>query len=395
MTMPDGYESVATDSTSRGGLGESTWVRLRPHLSVVPCGPDRVILRSGLWSGQNFSLADEGKKGKLSSLVMRLQSGCTVGQLVAEFGEQSDADIQNLLRQLKDHLLLDVFARKPDRFQEGLQLASSFGARAGEELLTRVTSRRVVLWGLGGIGQRLAFQCARLRVGELVLVDDASFSLDESPYVTGVVEEAGLTRAAATARALSVAFPNLSVVEAPVDSLGRFLDPARTHLVVALEAPDIGRLRRANELALLSGTQWTAAVIDGTEVMVGPTFVPGQSACYACFELRLEGNLLDYDGYRAHRDQLLTVGCGPSRGHPAALLDLAAGYVGYDLFRLLALGHGLTQGRLIRLNATYGAVEQSDVLRLPRCPICGKPARSRPNTAVFTTLEQVAQELGV
>jgi len=156
----------------------------------------------------------------------------------------------------------------------------------------------------------------------------------------------------------------------------------------------LSRFREANRLALASGTMWTATVIDGTEAMIGPTFIPGQTACYTCFELRLEANLVEFDAYCRHRDFALREP-GQRTRHVGAVLDLTAGYLGYDLFRLLTLGHGLTQGRYIRLNFTYGATETNDVLRLPRCPECGKAASGRPNAALFYTLDTVVEEVGV
>ncbi len=367
---------------------------------MVPVDADRVLVRSGLWTGQSYTLSDDSKKGKLSLIMDRLSSGCTERQLVEAVGKELADDVHSLLDTLSSHLIIEAVPRgaaAPDGDAPGLSLTSSFGAQPGEDLLAKLSTRKLIVWGLGGVGSRVALQLAELGVASLTLVDSRPYSAEETPFaISAAASAAGGTQAAVLAEALSRAFPGTPVAAADEDKLEPLLGKGEgdRHLVVTAESPVLSRFHAANKLALASGITWTAATIDGTEAMIGPTFIPGQTACYTCFELRLEANLVEYDAYCHHRDFSLTVPGRPRR-HVGAVLDLAAGYLGYDLFRLLTLGHGLTQGRYIRLNLTYGAVELNDVLRLPRCPDCGKAASGRPNAALFYTLDKVVEEVGI
>jgi len=190
-------------------------LRIRPHFTLVPVDPDRVLVRSGLRTGQSFNLTDDSKKGKLSVLMDGLLRGSTEEQLVDAVGKEYASDVHALLEQLRSHLIIEVVPAGvsiPEGAASGLTLASSFGAQAGEDLLTKLSSRRLVLWGLGGIGSRIALQLAQLGVGSLTLVDSRPLSPADVPLATAEAASSDDgTRSDVLAKALGRLYPDTQI----------------------------------------------------------------------------------------------------------------------------------------------------------------------------------------
>ena len=138
-------------------------------------------------------------------------------------------------------------------------------------------------------------------------------------------------------------------------------------VVVAPDSDDVEALPRWNTAALASGTTWFQILpFDGDKRIVGPLYVPGQTACQQCF-LRRRHSTVDYS------DEFWALEATPSSFPAPAAFDLAAaGVAAALLVRWLVAADGRVPGR-------YYAFEPNDVIaltshqlyRVPRCSSCG------------------------
>ena len=70
-------------------------------------------------------------------------------------------------------------------------------------------------------------------------------------------------------------------------------------LIACQESEALHFFETINRLCLQSCTRWMRVSIEGTTAFLGPTLIPYQTACYNCYQRRVESNLPDYKDYSA------------------------------------------------------------------------------------------------
>ena len=126
-----------------------------------------------------------------------------------------------------------------------------------------------------------------------------------------------------------------------------------------------------NRLALASGTPWLLCRPVGTEVWVGPLFVPGRSGCWACMAHRLEQN-------RPVETYLRTQGMGGVASEAVvalpATMHLALALLGTLVSRVVATGDDSRLCGIIQAFDTRRSRGSTHrVVRRPQCAVCGTP----------------------
>ena len=142
--------------------------------------------------------------------------------------------------------------------------------------------------------------------------------------------------------------------------------PARGLTVVAPEPAELPRLAEWNRRALDAGARWLQVLpFDGRFAAVGPVFVPGETACHLCFELRRDSTIAP-----------IREAAGGHRPSAAALDAVLAGLAALVALRWLAAGDRDEAGTLIAVElAPELRCTRHFVYRVPRCPACSPAAR--------------------
>lgn len=159
---------------------------------------------------------------------------------------------------------------------------------------------------------------------------------------------------------------------AALESLGLRLGDDGRHWVVLTDDYLQDGLDAFNRTALAQNRSWLLVRPVGTELWLGPLFVPGQTGCWACLAHRLGG----------HRkvERYLQEKTGRARPLPTALAALpstqqaAFALAATEIAKWIAgAGSQPLSGRVITLN-TLSLEQQAHVLvRRPQCPRCGDP----------------------
>ncbi|MFF5207635.1 TOMM precursor leader peptide-binding protein [Streptosporangium sp. NPDC000396] len=332
-------------------MQQSKNIRIKPSFSVVAHDADTVELRHGVWNVRSYTLTDHARTGRLYGLLSGLD-GSTGRAEVAKANGVTRAEIEALV----DHLdQLGVIARGPETALDAY--IESTGAYVAE-----TPAPPVVVLG----GAALADATARV--------------LD--PSAPAGVEVAGEDDP------LHRALLEADLVELE-DGLAfeRFVErfePWRGKLLVHVaEEPHPLRLSVLNRVALALRTPWIQAAVDGPMVMIGPSFFPPTSACFACFETRVLMNLRESAGYQRYKDALvrqsIRVGRPPTLD---ALRALVAGHVGLEALNLALTGSTTTLGKVLGIYVPTMEIAYSEVLRLPGCRACG-PVVEREATELY------------
>jgi bacteriocin biosynthesis cyclodehydratase domain-containing protein len=239
----------------------------------------------------------------------------------------------------------------------------------GNEFQERLLAARVCVVGSGALASNVVRNLCLVGVGHLRIaaggtVDDALIA--RGGWYRG--DQVAASRHAALAEQAGALRPDLTIEThelGPEAAAGEAV--ADAHLVIlaedTFEPATYGSVDRACQQ---QGTQWTSVRRLGTEVEVGPTVVPGQTACFRCYEQRRAGN---------DRGGRLT------GNMPAAWFNLAVGaeWVVLEGVKLLTgFGEATSVGRVLVFDPLGMTLAQHRVLRLPDCPRCHATADAPP-----------------
>ena len=149
---------------------------------------------------------------------------------------------------------------------------------------------------------------------------------------------------------------------------------AADYVLVCMDSPAPGLLDAVNSAALRHGWPWIAGRIESGAGMIGPAVIPGQTACYRCFELRRLANLS-----RPDRGQAVLTTPANNAAAPAPLATAVAGLLVLEAIRLISrLALPQTMGAILILDFFAAGISSHRVLRLPNCPDCGYGRRRLP-----------------
>ena len=143
-------------------------------------------------------------------------------------------------------------------------------------------------------------------------------------------------------------------------------------VLVSLDSPSPAVLETVNSASLKGGWPWIPGRIELGVGMIGPTVIPGQSACYRCFELRRQANLTSQPASHPAAEGDAAAAAGPLAACVGSLLALEA----------VRLVSGFAQpqsiGRIMLLDFFAPEISSRRILRLPNCPDCGYGSRRLP-----------------
>jgi len=157
--------------------------------------------------------------------------------------------------------------------------------------------------------------------------------------------------------------------------------------VVLLDGPILFYpwLEAFNAAALETNTPWTSvALLDGEEIHIGPTVMPGVTACYKCFELRYKSNLIYLEQYNAMEAYFHAGNPTIDFGLLLPVPEIAASFTALEVLRILTPQTvAKTTGKLMVFSVADFTCKFHPVLKLPRCPSCS-PVRNQPRQRVWS-----------
>jgi bacteriocin biosynthesis cyclodehydratase domain-containing protein len=315
-----------------------------PYVTVIRCTDDEVLVRHGSRSRYSRVLRDDDRRRLLGPLLGSFEQPRSRKDAASAFADLAPED---QVGELVDQLTAD-----------GILIAESSGtfeiyrSVVGGRPLRALDRTSVGIVGLGATGRQLAAQLAELGVGRLVgLATGAGGASGRHSWPPGVEQLAG------------------SLDDVPdEDVLLTLLDDTDV-VVLTLDGFRPALLHRLNRAAVAAGRSWLPVYADGSEVIIGPLVVPGESACYNEHEIQHEASRALRREYQLYSEEL---GRAPGDGPPllAPYAAIAASWAAIGLTALLTDGTSFLVGRAVRVDFERLEVTSEHVLRLPRCPVC-------------------------
>ncbi|MGQ0535143.1 MAG: TOMM precursor leader peptide-binding protein [Methanobacteriota archaeon] len=360
-------KSVTTVAKTEAPADAKTWI-VNPNLRVLPVTDDEVIIVHGMRSPLNHHLVDEKLTGVLAKALSRFESPVAPETVLSEFSAHRD-DLAPLFADLQEAGIL---------VPAGLETISAFyRVQTGRD--STLAAKKVAILGAGPLGARIAASLARVRVGEVRLVDGRPAPSEEivrsympfpgernghhdiADVVKAGLDEVGLGRSVTVRKAALTA----------EEEVRNAVDGA-DFIVVALDRYQPLALQIVNRVSLAKKKPFLLVLADGSLAMVGPMFVPPRTSCYLCFEHHYEAALMIHPPHKAYKTLIGTEEPTGFIGPPPVppILDTLAGLAAYHATQFLLRGVSALENRVNVHDFERLIVDLQDVFRLPRCPAC-------------------------
>lgn len=162
-------------------------------------------------------------------------------------------------------------------------------------------------------------------------------------------------------------------------------------LVTCLDGEDLASLEATNKAILAHQWPWFPCRWIGGQFHIGPAIIPYRTSCLACYYTRQLGAVEHFEEFSAYCRYLMVERSYKPWGHPPWLTRCAAGWVVWEMARILLRQRHAQQlhpmltsplyGRLLIWDPLTYKIEQVNILRLPNCRACGQPVPQtvRPN----------------
>jgi bacteriocin biosynthesis cyclodehydratase domain-containing protein len=345
--------------------------RLRPSIELFFARDGDVYLLRPGGEGEHVVRAPGDDDRALLRRLAREPVAAPPGSAVAErLAPLIDAGV--VLREPESAPLDPVDA---ERFDRQLPYLAEFGDP--RELQRRLRAARVVVLGCGGLGTWALGALASVGIGRFVLIDDDTVTLSNlNRQILYRAEDVGGPKVALAAEWLRRFDPAIEVraiarrVEGPGD-LDDVVAGADALLLLA-DWPPYDLARWVNEVCVAQGVPFLTAGQQPPLLKVGPTYVPGRSACFACHEHQLHRDFPLYAelAEQRRRDAPAATTLGPASGIIGTLLGL-------EVMHLVTRPHPpATAGRALLVDMATLQTRWEDVERDPACPACGSRSPS-------------------
>jgi len=334
-------------------------IRFKDVYGVFALGPDDVQFRTGSLSGAAYIVSDSERRGLLAEVIERLLP--SRGSPSRPWNEPEVELLNEIIPELQQNGIVEV---------EGQQPAPAGGP--GAMLRKPLAEARVAIVGHGVLGNQVRSLLTQMPCGPITVIESSSVARRDEARQALSWEPPMLTR--------------------PRDS-AQWRQSVKDHdwLIAAQDCFEPEELAALNAAALHLRIPWSLVCLDGYEGWVGPTFVPGQTACFSCFRRRLFASAAEPKhifldpGVKVHR-----VPSPWSAGlETAAWISLITSMFALEMVALTE-GRGFTLNHMLvvhRLNLTF---QRERVLRLPRCPDCSRRGNAA-NVNVFAHLLSTRQ----
>ena len=233
----------------------------------------------------------------------------------------------------------------------------------------------VTLIGAGPIGGRIVQSLLQHGVQKIKVLDGRiADDLWHSCMPVGLTTDRNDRRPAHLVLCEALAkrgYTGLEPITAPLDSSGVQEALVGTDLLVlALEQQDLRLAHLINRFCLRERKPWLITMIDGNLGLVGPLFVPCQTACFNDFRTLVDSANPSPEMNRKHRQHILQRGHASFFAGLPSYADIVAGYSSLATVHFLLRNSSYVLGRVLIVDFDNMRVDVEDVLKLPRCPVC-------------------------
>jgi bacteriocin biosynthesis cyclodehydratase domain-containing protein len=353
--------------TNEHDLESDTLLSLSEGLDFVVISDNEVLVQFGTRSYPSELLHDTDLTGILGRIIARLRTQCmTVSDLLEHLRPQDRAEACVAIKDLLARGFLSEANKSP------IEQYLNFTFKGDAEL----AACSVSLIGAGPIGVRMAHSLLQHGVGRIALLDERNADdlwLSAMPFTIGDSRrnEDGVHRLLGR-QLINAGFTNVEALDERLDNVGIETAVAKSQFVVlALEQPNRRLAQLVNRSCIRQRKPWLLATIDGNFGLVGPLFVPVDTACYNDFATLSDAATRTPQMSRRYRQYMRDRGASSFFPGLPVYAEIVAGYASLASIHFLLRNSAFALGRVLTIDFDRMLIDVEDVLKLPRCPVCG------------------------
>lgn len=307
---------------------------INPAYVPVKISSDAVAFRVGPFAGAKHTIVDDDGHGVVHRLVDYFDGQHTIEEILTNFDEEDH--IINIIKKLyQENILRDADSGGTDP----LWGYGTVAQEISKEQKKRFESSSVSIVTKGPLGSMVAQDLASMGVEDVNICNTSSSTTTVSNQAISSVSE-----------------------------YSKELFEESDYVIYATNSPSSTTALSLNKLAIETETPLTVGHVLGIEGIVGPTIIPGESACYDCLLNRWKMNTDNREEFEAY----MKGGMNPVENVLLPSYNrIVAGYLSLEAMTQLLFGHGYFVGRTLDINLLTLDIETNEVLKWPRCDTCG------------------------
>jgi len=326
-------------------------IRFKDIYGVFVLTPDEVQFRTGSLSGTACVVSDPERRGLLGPIMERLFS---LEKTQRPWNEAEVELLEEIIPQLQESGIVEV---------NGEQHAMATTPSASL-LRKALPESRIAVVGHGVLGDSVRLLLMGMPCGPITVIESSSVA-------NATDEQRAKSFRALSGTAQGARDADRSLSRPRNAEQWREAIRGQDWIVAAQDCFEPEELEALNQAALQLSIPWSLICFDGYEGWVGPTFVPGKTACFGCFRRRLFAGAAEPK--HVFMDPCVRVYRVPSPWsagtETGAWISLITSIFALELVAAME-GRAFTLNHILivhRLNLTF---QRETVLRLPRCPDC-------------------------
>lgn len=355
-------------------MGAERRYRLAPGLEVVRLEAGRFQLRSDF-----VALALSGESAEmLVELLGALRTPLTIDAILERFPDHRPEDLRQQVEIFVDEGVLIAAADDDDASKRPFAALLDEMGIGADAALSALASTQVAIFGLEAHGAHVAQMLADAGVGRLVLVDP--FPFEAAHYTLTPVRDpraAQGSREDAVARLVAATGAEVTVsgdADLTRERVRELAQGCRL-LLVCWDRGFQAAHHWANQAAGDLGIPALFSELRATSSFAGPLYLPGRSACWMCYRMRVLAAEADFDlamAYEEHLDRARLPRLGARAVLPTLPQQLASTLALEALKMLLRLNQPTLVDKVLAFDALLGESRTHPVLVKPFCPVCSK-----------------------
>lgn len=311
-------------------------------------------------------------------------------QMYKELSDYKKEDIDKGIGLLIQSGLLEEVEENDEHSHPQLEFLLDVGVPK-ELAIERLKVSNIAVFGLGAHGAHLVASLANEGVGRIKCFDSASVSKADL-YLSSFYKfkDIGKRREERLIANLKDFFPNTAFEVSNVQNI------TEQDVVEWIQGCDFticcvdksfsSIYYWLNKAALESGLRWCASSLDGIEAVIGPIIIPGYTACYMCYKMRLLANknsyfdAISYEKYLNNRkmDELYR------RSILAVNSRILGNFLALEsLKQIIGFAPSPLAGRICVINFLELTTEFHSILQRPDCPHCGQKKKQKNSLLPF------------
>ncbi len=241
-------------------------------------------------------------------------------------------------------------------FSRYVDVTRASTSRYGLQLSLKMS--RVLVFSSGLFGRSVAVRLCKSGIGSITIInlndsDDCSYVENVNPFV-------------------SITFCNNRI--ANFQELNLFFKDKEFDLAIFATSKPFPELYQwMNTVCLERRLLWTIGLVDGRDLIIGPTIYPSQTGCYTCYASRQKACSLSYTADQAYEEYLNT-----NHEHSNGVTEfehfseMASGMFAIEILKIITFfSMPITaDNKVFYLDLLTYDTTFARFLKLPRCPSC-------------------------